>query len=355
MPQGFLSLHCFLSTSINDNSNANLNLNILDIIALTTPRNSSRLAHVIKAYEGQAKVEVFVIDEQVGTADALRSISHKIKNDFMVVSADLLTDAPMHHFMDRHRLDKSMLTFLLAEHHISKEPEFKDTEFDIAVLDAESSKILQISNESMLDDALTLPFGIMQKYPNLQIRREVRDLHCYLFKKQAIELLNEKKHFQNLKDDFIPWLMRCNVGQCSAFFVPGGMACRVNSLEMYLEMNRQIARAWPFPYPKISSSADIPAKSQVGNDSVVGDNCKLGERTTVKKSVIGNNVVLGVNCKIIGSVLMDGVVVGDNVKLENCIVGSKSFVKDKASLVHSEVACNYTVDAEVVAKNEVFI
>ena len=43
----------------------------------------------------------------------------------------------------------------------------------------------------------------------------------------------------------------------------------------------------------------------MGNDSIVGESCKIEESCSIKKSVVGNHVFIGKNCKISNSVVMD--------------------------------------------------
>lgn len=63
--------------------------------------------------------------------------------------------------------------------------------------------------------------------------------------------------------------------------------------------------------PRIPATAEVAPKTQVGNDSIIGEHTKIDERSSVKKSSVGAHCVIGKNVKIANSVIMDFVVIGD--------------------------------------------
>lgn len=62
---------------------------------------------------------------------------------------------------------------------------------------------------------------------------------------------------------------------------------------------------------RVPSSAEVAPRTQVGNDSIIGEYTKIDERSSVKKSCVGAHCVIGKNVKIANSVIMDHVVIGD--------------------------------------------
>ena len=55
------------------------------------------------------------------TGDALRLVRDKIRTDFLVVSCDLILNAPLHLFMDLHRVNDATVTMLLRE-RVKRQP-----------------------------------------------------------------------------------------------------------------------------------------------------------------------------------------------------------------------------------------
>ena len=139
---------------------------------------------------------------------------------------------------------------------------------------------------------------------------------------------------------------------------------------------------------KISPSATLEQQARVSQeDSLIGENVKLGFRSNVKESVIGANCEIGKNVRLTRCLLMDGVVVGDGVQMTGCIVGRRARVEgmkpiesvsaevgppdgigkgkgkkkavddddERTKLTDCEIAPNFVVEAGVEAKGEKFM
>jgi translation initiation factor eIF-2B subunit gamma len=79
---------------------------------------------------------------------------------------------------------------------------------------------------------------------------------------------------------------------------------------------------------KISPSATLEQQARVSQeDSLIGENVKLGFRSNVKESVIGANCEIGKNVRLTKCLLMEGVVVGDGVQMIGCIIGRRARVE----------------------------
>lgn len=66
---------------------------------------------------------------------------------------------------------------------------------------------------------------------------------------------------------------------------------------------------------RVAETADVTQKSQVGNDSIVGEYTKIAEKSSVKRSIIGAHCIIGKNVKIANSIIMDHVVLEDSYVL----------------------------------------
>ncbi|KAI9344126.1 hypothetical protein BD770DRAFT_447209 [Pilaira anomala] len=71
---------------------------------------------------------------------------------------------------------------------------------------------------------------------------------------------------------------------------------------------------------RVPSSAEVVPRTQVGNDSVIGEYTKINEISLVKISCVRAHCVIGKNVKIVNSVITDHVVIEDNVKIDGCII-----------------------------------
>ena len=60
-------------------------------------------------------VDLVAVDNDKGSADALRAIRDKLRTDFMVISGDLVSEVPIHNLADVHRISNATVTMLLKE------------------------------------------------------------------------------------------------------------------------------------------------------------------------------------------------------------------------------------------------
>jgi len=87
-----------------------------DVIIVTHARHQPRLhAYATEEYKGPLRLEVFVVEEGAGSADALRALRGKIHTDFVLVSGDVISDVPFQKLADTHRLHNASATVLFKE------------------------------------------------------------------------------------------------------------------------------------------------------------------------------------------------------------------------------------------------
>ena len=153
---------------------------------------------------------------------------------------------------------------------------------------------------------------------------------------------------------------------CQAHLAPRSRVCgRASTVQAYLELNRDVAAAdaglregggrgggasaagadGPAPAggppsasapppASIHPSTSLGAKAAVSLASIVGPDCVLGDRCSVKKSVLGSGVTVGKGAKVANCVLGAGAVVGENAAIQNSVicaggrVGSRAVVRD---------------------------
>ena len=126
---------------------------------------------------------------------------------------------------------------------------------------------------------------------------------------------------------------------------PTQYTLRANSLPTYLLLNHHLALLAPDPHKHPSSKAGT--KTSVGQDSLVAENCTLGERVQIRKSVLATKVNVGSRSLVRGSVIMEGVEVGENVSLEGCVVCKGAKIGDKVKLTECFVGAGFVVEGGI--------
>eukprot|EP00112_Aurelia_sp_Birch-Aquarium-sp1_P015881 Seg3555.2 transcript_id=Seg3555.2/GoldUCD/mRNA.D3Y31 product="Translation initiation factor eIF-2B subunit gamma" protein_id=Seg3555.2/GoldUCD/D3Y31 len=159
-------------------------------------------------------------DEDMGTAESMRLLREKIQTDVILVSCDLVTDAPFHRLADIHRTYDASLTALFAprietqqEKEVGKGGKVKakaadQGQKDFISIDDQESRLLFMLNEADLEsDSIGIRKSLLKRYPSMTIQSNLADAHMYILKKWVIDFIAENRSFESLKADAIPYLI----------------------------------------------------------------------------------------------------------------------------------------------------
>ncbi|KAL8900910.1 MAG: hypothetical protein Q9207_005456, partial [Kuettlingeria erythrocarpa] len=106
---------------------------------------------------------------------------------------------------------------------------------------------------------------------------------------------------------------------------------RIDNPSLLLHASLHIASLNPSSTPlshahKVHPSADIAARTTIGQDVLVGANTNVQQHVTIKSSVIGANCKIGAGSRLIRCVLMDEVELGEKAVLTGVVVGARARV-----------------------------
>ncbi|PSC68176.1 translation initiation factor eIF-2B subunit gamma [Micractinium conductrix] len=152
---------------------------------------------------------------------------------------------------------------------------------------------------------------------------------------------------------------------CGAYLAPEGSFCqRANTLQGFADCNRdvitpanaaRVLREEPSPrYDNfVSSTATLGARATVAPATMVGDECALEDRVSVKRTVVGAGCQLGAGSKIVNSVVMDDVRTGPSCAVHNCVLSQGCVLGEGARLRDCYLAPGYAVPAGAELTEEV--
>ncbi|PHH65796.1 hypothetical protein CDD81_1523 [Ophiocordyceps australis] len=139
---------------------------------------------------------------------------------------------------------------------------------------------------------------------------------------------------------------------------------RVDTAHLLLAVSLQIAKlpsveevgvesASPFAHArKVAYPEGVKSRTTITKqDSLIGDNVTVEERTSIKESVVGAGCQIQQGAKLSQCLLMEGVVVGKNCKLTKCILGKRCVIGDNSVLTDCEVQENLLVEAQTEDKD----
>ncbi|XP_062544822.1 translation initiation factor eIF-2B subunit gamma [Armigeres subalbatus] len=388
-----------------------------DVIIIVLEHEKFEIQQKIEKHPLKLKIEYFSLsgDSDVGTADALRQISDRIKTDVVLLSCDTLVDFSLYPALKQFREQNASLVGLLVQSEISNVvvpgPKMKyKSDQDLFGICPESSRLVFMGSVSDFENDFQIPGHLLRQNGEIDIRSGLLDAHVYIVKKWIVDYLELNANFSTLKGELLPFIVK---KQLSSFSHPQGLSekpiseinvdvkgkhilefapessldtkiqdssifnkvastlndvircyavvtppksfgIRINTLPSFCYANQQIYNIFP-------ALTELPVTALVATNCVVksnqiastaiGDQSVISEKTSINASTIGANCVISPKVRLTNCTLMDHVIVEENVTLENCIVCEKSIIKSNSLLRNSLIGSNYTVPVNTKKDN----
>lgn len=383
---------------------------ITDVIVLV--QESERLK-IQNAVENKVDLKLDFVsvlkDEDWGTADSLRYIKDKIKTDVIIVSCDLVTDFNLNNLLVLHRLQNSSLTMLLVPFPKSlKETDMpgykKKCKFERDIIGLNSnSQLMFINSEADFEDGVPLKLNILKQNPLIQVHSNLMDAHLYIINKNLVDFIVNNEYISTIKGEFHPAAVKKQFSQkkqkhceiidgslvpasinyncfdlkqlalsmsswrdpndfsksnlpedirCFAHVDREVLCSRVNTIVAYADINRKISKCFT-DITGMSPKVHQFPKSQVDADSLLGDNCELLNKVSVRQSVIGNNCKLVEKVKISNSVVMENVQIGKDCVIQNSIICSNVTIEDVCCIKNCIIGPDQTVKSATKLSSEI--
>ncbi|MHB1660623.1 MAG: sugar phosphate nucleotidyltransferase [bacterium] len=278
------------------------------------------------------KIEYIIAEEDYGTAGAVKNVESIIKDDdFIVISADIITDINLSKPIDFHINRKSDATIVLTrvENPLS---------YGIVITDSEGkiTKFLEKPTWSeVFSDTINTGIYVLNK----NVLKMIPEKSEFDFSKDLFPMLlkDEKKLYGHISSGY--WR---DVGTLSEYrqshldVIAGKIDLNIEG-ETFVEKNIRIGAK-----SIIDISCDVE-NSIFGKDvhilqnckiknCVIGDNCSIGENTAISGSIIGKASKIGANCDIQETISGYKSNIGSNV-----FVGSGAVISDACNIGNGAV------------------
>ena len=238
-------------------------------------------------------IEYVLAEEDYGTAGAVKNVEKIIKDgkddDFLVISADIITDVNLKKPIDFHIGKKSDATIVLTRVE-------NPLPYGIVITDSEGrvTKFLEKPTWS-------------------EVFSDTVNTGIYILRKNVLKLIPEKSEFDFSKDLF-PLLLKENKNLfghiCSCYWRD------VGTLSEYRQSHLDI----------IAGKIDL----NIEGETLAKNNIKIGEKSIidiscdVENSIFGKDVHVLQNCKIKNCVVGDNCIIGENTALSGSVVGKNA-------------------------------
>lgn len=276
----------------------------------------------------------FVEEFPLGTAGSVRNARRLLDDTFLVISGDTLTDIDLTRVIEYHKEKGAIATLALSQVD-------NPLEYGVVMTD-DSGRIIRFLEKPGWSEVFSdlVNTGIYVLEP--AIFDFYKDKQVFDFSKDLFPLLMAHKEplFGILSSDY--W---CDIGNLQQYrqahydILAGRVKVHINADEekngLFLGKGARIDPTARIEGPcYIGPGAVIKKNVKIGGYSVIGQGCTLSEGASVKRSILWNNVFAGKKAELrgavvchnamlkAGSTIFEGAVIGDD-----CLLGSKTTVR----------------------------
>ncbi|MGE5405916.1 MAG: sugar phosphate nucleotidyltransferase, partial [Candidatus Saccharibacteria bacterium] len=305
-----------------------------DIIVTTFYLPDAIRQHFGDGSQFGVNMRYFVEEFPLGTAGSVRNARRLLDDTFLVISGDTLTDINLKRVVDFHREKKAIATLALSQ--VDNPLEYGVVMTD---LDGRITRFLEKPGwAEVFSDLVNTGIYVLEP----AIFDYFEDEQVFDFSKDLFPLLMEKGDalYATLCPEY--W---CDIGNIHQYrqahfdLLSGRVDARIAAWNMgdglYLGEGAQVDPQAKVELPcYVGPGCKVRAGAKLGAYSVLGQNTVLTDGASVKRSILWNNVYVGKKTELrgavvchnsvlkAGSTIFEGSVIGDD-----CVLGAKSTVR----------------------------
>ncbi len=263
---------------------------------------------IIKKYLGDGsqfgvKIRYLLPEVDLGTAGSVKYAAKYLKDSFLVISGDLMTDADLTDFYKFHKEKKAEASLLLTK-------VTNPLPFGIVLTDSDHN-ITEFLEKPSWGEVFTdrINSGI------------------YMLEPRTLDKMKEDTEYDFGKDIF-PDLLTEKVKLMG--YPSEGYWKDIGNLDEYLAVHQDCLLGKvdtgliekPEDGILKGEKVTIGENVQLIGNIVLGDNIEIDDNAYIQNSIIGNDSVLKQGARVINSIIWDNVSIGDNSQAKNAVISS---------------------------------
>jgi len=253
--------------------------------------------------------------EDYGTAGSVGFSRKHLKEPFLVISGDVLTDFDLTRAIEYHKSKKAMITIVLTRVD-------NPLQYGVVITDR--------------DGRIT---RFLEKPSWGEVFSDTVNTGIYIIDPEALKYIPEGKDFDFSKDLF-PLLLKNKEPLFG--YIADGYWKDIGDLSEYLLAHRDVLEGRvdvniPGTRMNVIGKDVITGENTVIEDHVelrggvvVGKNCLIKRGASIANSIIGDNCIVETNAKISGSIIWNDCYVGQHVVIKESIIGKQCRILNNA-------------------------
>jgi NDP-sugar pyrophosphorylase family protein len=290
-------------------------------------------------------IEIIGIDYFDGSVQQLIKLEKRVQTKNLIVTkGDLVSNCDIKTIADDFILENSQFMTVLSKGENGATIGFRDQ--NLLYYSREENYILP--NELFLKDRVT----ITKEYDSVQF---------YMFKKEIYNFLGSDMF--SFKSNLLPKIVERlrNVCPVRIFNPMNTYIHQIRDASSYIKVLNLIKLKTHSDSDELIYSKDnykiikqyIKKKKLEDIKNLIGGDLECGDAVVVN-SILGNNCIIGDKSQILSSIIMNNVVIGENCVIEKCLVGNNVTIPDNTNLVKCMISPSYVFVKSVTTENNTF-
>ena len=254
------------------------------------------------------KLEFIEESFPLGTAGSVKNAGNDINDDFIVISADAVTDCNLSEAINFHKLRNADATIIIK-----------------SVTDPREYGLVNTDKNNNIT-------GFIEKPGYSQVNTNTANTGIYILNPKVLNLIPDNQEFDFAKDVF-PQMIKKNMKLLA--FKSDFYWCDIGDLNTFLNCQKDI----------LNKKVKCNLLNKFDSDGNIYKSTKpSGFFTVIPPVYIGENVKIENGAAIkAGTVIEDNCIIGENSKINGCNIQERVLINDRSSLINSIIGAGTTI------------
>jgi translation initiation factor eIF-2B subunit epsilon len=291
--------------------------------------------------------------------DAMRDLDsrHLITGDFIVMSADVVSNLPLEGALAEHRArrvaDKNaIMTMMLRETDSTPHARSRRSAPSF-VIDPIKDRCLHYLETQQYTDRVEVDPDLTLSHPGAEIRNDLIDCYIDICTPDVLALWTDSFDYESPRKHFLYGVLKdyeLNGKTIHTHIINDHYARRVRNLQSYQRVSQDIVQRWAYPLCPDSNllvgqsyrhgrdnvykekNVILARSCVIKSETVIGDGTSIADGSTIGKSIIGRRCQIGKNVWIDGSHIWDDTIIGDGTRVRDAIIASEVIVGQSCNI-----------------------
>ncbi|KAF2671019.1 nucleotide-diphospho-sugar transferase [Microthyrium microscopicum] len=299
-----------------------------------------------------------------------------LKNDFVVVYGDLISNLPLEEALSAHKkrreADKdAIMTMVLRESGTGSDS--RREKAPVFVIDPKNDRCVHYEDMSpdKKEHFVSLDPDLLHDHQDMDIRADLIDCEVDIYTPDVLALWTDNFDFQTARQNFLYSVLKdyeLNGKKIFTHVTTDYYAARARNLREYDTISKAIIERWVYPWTPDNNlcfgynyqmtkgfrykelDVRLARSCQIGPKTMIGNDTSAGEGTVIIGSVVGRRCIIGNNVTIENAYIWDDTVIRDGshikqaIVAKGCTIGKKCIIEPGALIATGvQVADNTTV------------